>query len=260
MAKTKINPDAEDNVSTALSTSTPTTTTALDVQGDQYLDDPHQDVIVPILGLINKVGGLSEKFENKAGQFAIGDVLLGEKVLVIPISAVKLWEETHRNGNKLEFKKPPIPRIFTSEKQAMEAGYINDFSHTAPNRIGPIAKIGFLVVAPKDDASEDFVIKVGDIQTQPARSIFRKKAFKDVFGIIYNHVYKRCLSRQISIVGLSPNQIFSAGTAWSHVWTLKSVVEKNDQNSWYAPSIEKGAALTPEQVNWITENFSIQGS
>jgi len=158
------------------------------------------------------------------------------------------------------YGKEPMPRLFTSERQAKEAGYIDDFSHSAPNRIEPIAKIGFLVVAPKDDASGDFVIKVGDLQTQTARSTYRRKGFLYVYQQIYNHANKQCLARQISTVGLSPNQVFTAGLPWSHVWTLTAVVMKKGQNSWYVPSIAKGPALTPEQVNRITENFSIQGS
>jgi hypothetical protein len=255
MAKTKISPDAEENISTALSNPAPAPT-ALDVQGDQYPDDPNKDIVIPVIGLINKVGGLSEKFENKAGQYALGDVCLGKEVLVIPVSSVKLWQEVARNGVKLEFGKEPQPRYFTSEGEAKAKGYIDDFSNTAPNRIEPIAKIGFLVVAPKDDTSGDYVVKVGDLQTQPARSTFRRDGYKNVFLTIFNFSHRQCLAKQINVRGMSTSQVFAAGVPWAHVWTLSSMVKKNDKNSWFVPTIYKGAALNPDQVSWITDNYS----
>jgi hypothetical protein len=226
------------------------------VQGDQYPDDPNKDIVIPVIGLINKVGGLSEKFENKAGQFALGDSCLGKEVLVIPVSAVKLWQEVARNGVKLEFGKEPQPRYFTSEGEAKAKGYIDDFSNTAPNRIEPIAKIGFLVVAPKDDTSGDYVVKVGDLQTQPARSTFRRDGYKNVFLTIFNFSHRQCLAKQINVRGMSTSQVFAAGVPWAHVWTLSSMVKKNDKNSWFVPTIYKGAALNPDQVSWITDNYS----
>ena len=255
MAKTKISPDAEENVSTALTNPT-NAPTALDVQGDQYPDDPNKDIVIPVIGLINKVGGLSEKFENKAGQYALGDSCLGKEVLVIPVSAVKLWQEVARNGVKLEFGKEPQPRYFTSEGGANAKGYIDDFSNTAPNRIEPIVKIGFLVVAPKDDTSGDYVVKVGDLQTQPARSTFRRQGFKNVYQTIYNFSHRQCLAKQIDIRKIKPSQVFAAGVPWAHVWKLSSIVMKNEKNSWFVPTISKGAALNPDQVSWITENYS----
>jgi hypothetical protein len=254
MTKIKLSPDAEENISTALSNPAPAPT-ALDVQGDQYPDDPSRDVVIPVIGLINKVGGLSEKFENKAGQYALGDSCLGKEVLVIPVSAVKLWQEVCRDGVKLEYGKEPQPLFFPSESAAKKKGYINDFSSTAPNRIEPIAKIGFLVIAPKDDTSGDYVVKVGDLQTQPARSTFRRAGFRNVYQPIYNHAHRQCLAKQINIAGMSNSWVFSAGVPWSHIWTLSSTVDKNDKNSWFVPTISKGPALPVEAVKWISDNY-----
>ena len=255
MAKTKISPDAEDNVSTAL-THPNNAPTALDVQGDQYPDDPNKDIVIPVIGLINKVGGLSEKFENKAGQYALGDACLGKEVLVIPVSAVKLWQEVARNGVKLEYGKEPQPRYFSSESEARSAGYVDDFSNSAPNRIEPVAKIGFLVIAPKDDTSGDYVVKIGNIQTQPARSTFRRDGYKNVFLTIYNHSHRQCLAKQINVRGMNPSQVFAAGVPWAHVWTLSSMVKKNEKNSWFVPTIARGDVLPNDAVVWITENYS----
>lgn len=256
MAKTKIAPNAEDvETSTAVATAT-TETSALvpSAAGDHYADETSRDVQLPVIGLVNKVGKLAEKFENKGGQFVVGDMLVGPTVRVIPLNVLKMYSEYARDGKALVYGKDQ-PQVWASERDANAAGYFIDRTHRAPNRIEEIAKIGFLAIAPAGDTSGEFFLKVGDLQVAPCYSTYRRGGYINVYLPVFNHANRICMAQGIVTRGLSAQKIFSAAKAWTNEWTLSAKKGQNDTNTWWEPQITKGAPLSPAVVEWVTQNY-----
>ncbi|MFM1749773.1 MAG: hypothetical protein RLZZ188_3439 [Verrucomicrobiota bacterium] len=227
-------------------------------EADRY-DDITRDVIVPILGLINKVGKLAEKFENRAGNFALGDELLGQSVAVIPVSLMKLVEEVAFNGKPLVYGES-VPKVFSSAMEAYSAGYVVDKTRLAPNRVEEIAKVGYLVIAPPGNTSSDFMLEIDGLRLQPAQCTYRRSAFARVYYPLFNHAHGICLGRGIEYRGLNASQVFAKAKAWTHQWTLHSKLEKNAKNSWWEPRISKGDELSAAIQSWIEKNYGAFGA
>ena len=260
MTKIKITRE-EFNVPAVAETAVPSTSvTVLDrpSEADRY-DDITRDVIVPVLGLINKVGKLAEKFENRSGNFALGDEVLGQSVSVIPVSIVKLVEEVAFQGKPLVYGEA-VPKVFSSAVEAYSAGYVVDKSRLAPNRVEEIAKVGYLVIAPEGNTSSDFMLEVGGLRLQPAQCTYRRSAFARVYYPLFNHAHGICLADGIEYRGLTATKVFANAKAWTHQWTLHSKLEKNAKNSWWEPRISKGAELSAEIQSWIEKNYGAFGA
>lgn len=255
MAKTKIAPTAEETAtaSTALTT-TETTAVVPSATGDHYSDETSRDVQLPVIGLVNKVGKLAEKFENQGGKFVVGDVLVGPTVSVIPINVLKLYSEFARNGQPLVYGKDQ-PQVWNSEREANAAGYFIDRTHRVPNRIEEIAKIGFLAVAPAGDTSGEFFLKVGELQVAPCYSTYRRGGYINVYLPVFNHANRLCMAQGIVTRGLTAAQIFRAAKGWTNLWTLGAKKGQNDTNTWWEPQIAKGAPLAGEVVEYISANY-----
>lgn len=227
-------------------------------EADRY-DDITRDVVVPVLGLINKVGKLAEKFENRGGNFALGDELLGQSVAVIPVSIVKLVEEVAYQGRPLVYGES-VPKVFSSATEAYSAGYVVDKTRLAPNRVEEIAKVGYLVIAPEDNRSSDFMLEVGGLRLQPAQCTYRRSAFARIYYPLFNHAHGICLGRGLEYRGLNASRVFALAQAWTHQWTLQSKLEKNAKNSWWEPRISKGSILSAEVQSWVAKNYGAFGT
>ena len=254
MAKTKIAPNAEETISTAVVPTETTTAIVPSAAGDHYADETSRDVQLPVIGLVNKVGKLAEKFENQGGKFVIGDVLVGPTVTVIPINVLKLYSEFARNGQPLVYGKDQA-KVWNSEREANADGYFIDRTHRAPNRIEEIAKIGFLAVKPSGDTSDEFYLKAGELQVAPCYSTYRRGGYINVYLPIFNHANRICMAQGIVTRGLTAAQIFRAAKAWNNQWTLSAKKGQNDTNTWWEPQIAKGAPLSGEAVEYINANY-----
>lgn len=253
MAKTKIVPGEE----TAQVTSVvPAQTSAIvpSADGDQYSDETSRDVQLPVIGLVNKVGKLAEKFENQGGKFVIGDLLVGPSVTVIPVNMVKLYSEVARDGKVLEYGKDQS-QVWSSERDANAAGYFIDRTHRAPNRIEEIAKIGFLAVAPEGDKSGEFFLKVGNLMVQPCYSTYRRGGYINVYLPIFNHANRICMAQGIVTRGLTAQKIFAAAKAWTNLWRLTAKKGSNAQNTWWEPQAAKFEPLPGDVIEWIGANY-----
>lgn len=228
-----------------------TPTAATTAQHDpKYYDSDARDTIVPKLGLINKIGPLSETFPKNAGEFAFNKrVVLGTKyegpgalpgefgVPVIPLRFDKSYVETHRAGAELKFGiqvDPPQKRFATAEA-AHQAGYVVDFDAPKDNNVEEEGLIVFLVAGPKDDAEDAFFLKIGDLYFTPAVFSVRRASFRDVYRNI-----KTWASRPGSKVH-------------NKLCLLSSKFVKNDarRQSWFEARITATAKLTDEQIALI---------
>ena len=252
--RTKIVPAAEEPASTAVSVIEPASLTHY--SADTY-DDVSRDVEVPVLALINNVGPLAKQFTNKAGNFVLGDTLVGETVKVIPVQLTKYYRETVRNGTTIKYGSPEdkARRIFSSAQDAAKAGYVVDFDNRHPNRIEECGKIGYLVIAPAGDKSGEFVLKAGPLQLASARCSYQRGGYREVWRRVFEHAHKLALAEGVATKGLNHGQVFSAAQAWTHAWTLSASQVDGAQTSWWEPRIAKADALPAETVAWITANY-----
>lgn len=262
MAKTSISPESEKPVTSAVTTVERANPPALPAKynPDRY-DDVSRDIQVPVLGLVNKIGPLSEKFPKNVGEFVLGDtVLLGERVGVIPVGILKLFIESMRDGVELKFGSPEsaTAKIFATANDAYNAGYAVDFDSNVKNRVEESSRVAFLVVAPAGDQSGEFVMKTGDLKLALAKSSYRRGGHRGVFRPLVNHAVKIAREKGIEIVGLSAADVFEKTEAFTHLWTVSSTKVENaiKKQAWYEPRIAKTAPLAPEVVEWIKENYS----
>lgn len=220
---------------------------------DSY-DDVQRDISVPVLGLINGIGKLAEKYTNKAGNYVLGEVFLGQSVEVIPVSVVKFLRETVRDGEVLAFDAPDR-KIFATAAEAKASGYYIDFDNVVPNRCEEAAKIGYLVIAPEGDDSGEFVIKAGELRLAQGKSSYQRGGFREVFRRVFDHAAKQALLKDVPTAGLNHTELFSASRAWTHRWKLYAALEKGRKNSWWEPRIAKGAPLSEATVQYITDHY-----
>lgn len=223
---------------------------------EQY-DDTSRDVDVPVLGLINNIGDLARQFKNKAGNFVLGSLFLGETVDVIPVQLVKYFRETHRNGEKLQ--GTPLARtakVWATASDAAKDKYYVDFTNKAPNRIEEAGRIGYLVIAPQGDTSGEFYIKAGELNVAQGKSSYQRGGFRECWGAIYNFAFKLASAKGLPTKGISHTQLFTSAQPWTHRWTLRAKEEANDVNAWYEPRAARGAELSPETVAYITANYA----
>jgi hypothetical protein len=223
---------------------------------EQY-DDTARDIEVPVLGLINNVGPLAKQFKNKAGNFVLGDLFLGETVEVIPTAIVKFFREKVRKGVELKYGSPEAQtaKVWATAADAARDGYFVDFENKAPNRCEEAGRIGYLVVAPQGDESGEFFIRAGDLQVAQAKCSYQRGGFRMVWRKVFDHANKLAIARGVNTKGLSHSQVFLAAQAWSHRWTLRAESVDGAENSWYEPRIARGAALSSEAVSYITEHY-----
>ena len=221
----------------------------------EHYDEISRDVVVPYLGLVNKVGKLAEAFENKSGSFALGEQLIGSTVNVIPVHLLKVYTEVARDGRKLAYGED-VPRVFPSEASANEAGYVLDRTALAPNRVEEMGRIGFLVVAPPGDTGDGFLFKAGDLRLQPAQGAYRRGGYRQVYLPIFNHAYRMCMAQCIPTGRLNASQVFAHARAWTHQWRITAVLKKNTRNSWWEPKATQAELLSPDSVKWISENYA----
>lgn len=252
MAKTKITPDSDDVQSTAV---VPVSTTAVapyEAAADQY-EDSSRDIRLPVLGLVNKVGPLADKWENKAGNFVVGEVLIGPEVRVVPVAVQKLYAEVARGGRKLEYGKDQ-GKLYATEAEARQAGYVVDKSYQAPNRVEEIARVNYLVFAPADCKADDFYLEAAGLKFQPAVCTYRGGAYRDVYLPLYNHAARLALVKRLPTARVPAHEVFAQTQAWTHFWTLKSTKKSNAQNTWLAPVIIKGDAVPADIAAWVESN------
>jgi hypothetical protein len=257
MAKTKITPDAEETTSTAVAVTESTSVVESSYNPDQY-DDTSRDIEIPVLGLVNNVGPLAKKFPNKGGNYVLGEqVLLGEKVEVIPVQIAKFFRETHRNGKEIKYGSPEdkTRRRFASAHDAAKAGYVVDFDNVQPNRVEEGGVVGYLVIAPAGDKSGEFIIRAGDLHLAQAKCSYQRGGFKSVFRRIFEAAHKLALVEGIQTKGLNHSQVFAAAKGWRYRWTLTGELVDGGQNSWWEPRIAKGELLPDDVVNYITTNY-----
>lgn len=243
--------------------------TALATQGDnspetyapeyapETYDDTGRDVDVPILGLVNGIGDLARQFKNKAGNFVIGSLFLGETVEVIPVQLVKFFRETHRNGVKLAgTPEARTAKSFATASEAAKVGYYVDFKNKAPNRIEECGRVGYLVIAPEGDTSGEFFIKAGDLMVAPAKSTYQRGGYRETWSAIYNFAFKLASAKGLPTKGVTHADLFASAKPWTHRWKLWAKEEHNEVNAWYEPRISRGAALSDATVEYITANYS----
>lgn len=257
MAKTSINP--EDPLARSLST---TAVSAVAVIPEGYdpgqYDDVSRDIEVPTLSVVGNVGPLAKKFKNSAGRLAMGDVLLGESVQVIPVAAVKFYSETHRNGAEIKYGSPESKtrRMFGSASDAARAGYVVGFKASdGRNLVQEAARLGYLVVAPAGDTSGEFVEKIGALKLARAKCTYQRGGYRGTFRPIFNHASKLALSGGINTSGKTVAQLFAETKPWTHLWNLSGELVPGAENEWWETRASKGDVLPNEVVSWITENF-----
>lgn len=252
--RTKIVPAAEEPASTAVSVVE--AAPIAHYSADTY-DDVSRDVEVPVLALINNVGPLAKQFTNKAGNFVMGDTLVGDSAKVIPVQVQKYYRETVRNGVTIKYGSPEdkARRIFASAQDAAKAGYAVDFDNVHPNRIEECGKIGYLVIKPAGDKSGEFVLKAGPLELASARCSYQRGGYREVWRRVFEHAHKLALAKGVATKGLNHGQVFSAAQAWTHAWTLSAAQVDGAQNSWWEPRIAKADPLPADTVTWITANY-----
>ena len=145
--------------------------------------------------------------------------------------------------------------MFESAAAAAQAGYEVDFNHRAKNRVEEAARIGYLVIAPEADTSGDFVIKAGDLRLSRAKCSYQRGGFRAVFRKIFDHANKVALTKDIVTRGLTHSELFARAQPWTHIWTLSAEACSGHENEWFEPRISKTAPLTPETIQWITDNY-----
>lgn len=255
--RTKLSPNsAEDTTSTAIAPIDEAPVALSHYNADQY-DDVSRDVEIPVLALINNVGPLATQFRNKAGNFVLGDNLLGEKVQVVPVQVMKFYRETWRSGKEIKYGSPEdkTRRTFQSAQEAAKAGYAIDFDGVHSNRIEECGRVGYLVIKPDGDKSGEFVLKAGSVELAQAKCSYQRGGYREVWRRIFEHAHKLALAKGVSTKGLNHGQVFSAAKAWTHSWTISAAVVTGAQNSWYEPRIAKGEPLAPDVIDWITTNY-----
>lgn len=252
--RTTINPNAEEPASTAIAV--PEAAPLAHYNADQY-DDVSRDVEIPVLALINNVGPLATTFRNKAGNYVLGDTLVGETVKVIPVQVVKFYRETWRNGKEIKYGSPEdkTRRVFGSAQDAARAGYAVDFDNVHANRIEEAGRVGYLVIKPAEDKSGEFILKAGSFELAQGKCSYQRGGYREVWRRIFEHAHKLALAGGIQTKGLNHGQVFAAAKAWTHSWTLSAAVVSGSQNSWYEPRIAKADALPAEVVDWISANY-----
>jgi hypothetical protein len=260
MARTSIKPEDTDIQVTSSTASTglvPTSTQAPAEYDPSQYDDVGRDIETPVIGLVGTVGALAKQFRNQAGNFVLGDTLLGPAVQVIPVAAVKFYAERWRNGEEVKFGTPLFStrKVFESAAAAAQAGYEVDFNNRASNRVEEAARIGYLVIAPEGDASGDFVIKAGDLRLSRAKCSYQRGGFRAVFRKIFDHANKVALTKDIVTRGLTHSELFARAQPWTHIWTLSAEACSGHDNEWFEPRIAKTTPLTAETIQWITENY-----
>jgi hypothetical protein len=228
---------------------------------DQY-DDTSRDIEVPVLGLINNVGPLAQQFRNKSGSFALGDILIGESVDVIPVTLVKLFRETYRNGKEIKYGSPEdkTRKVFASAQDAVKSGYMVDFDNNAMNRVEECGKIGWLIIAPAEDKSGEFILNAGGIKVAQGRCSYQRGGYRNVFRKVFDFANRIALAKGVRTKGLNHTQVFLAAQPWTNRWTLTSTEVQGGQNSWFEPRIARCESLPQETIDWITQNYGTNGS
>lgn len=275
MARTKITPGADETAteheqSTALAPAASSEVGAPANYDPGYYDDTSRDVDIPVLGLVNNVGNLAKQHRNQAGNFVLGDKVIGAAVDVIPVALVKFFAERFRNGKELKNGTPEFAtrRIFASATEAANFklqddgpgkghGYFVDFDNKLPNRIEEAGRIGYLVVAPEGADPVDFPLKapVGDLRFTLAKCSYQRGGFRNVWRSVFNHADKLAKLKGINPRGLTHAEVFNRAQAWDGVWTLTSSEESGNGNFWFEPRIAKKAKLAPEVVAWVSEEY-----
>lgn len=263
----KITPDSKDIEaeatapnsvgSTAVATKPESAPTPDGYYPDQY-DDTSRDVEVPVIGLVNGIGPLAKKFRNQAGKFVLGESILGDAVSVIPIAVVKFFVEKARDGKDIKYGTPEYAtrKIFATASEAAKVGYVLDFDNKARNRIEEVARVGFLVVAPEGAEPIDFALRApGDLRLALAKCTYQRGGYRKTFRPLFNYANSLALSEGVETKGLTHTQVFAAAKPWRNIWTLTPSEETKNENTWFEPQIARGAALTPEAIAWITENY-----
>lgn len=213
-----------------------------------YHDSEARDIKTPKLGLVGKIGPLSETFPKNVGEFAYnGRVLLGTALTpgpgvqagefgltVIPVSFKKRWVETHRDSTEIKFgmKIDPPQKRFESADAAYKAGYAIDFDAPKVNNVEQEGELVLLVSGPKDDPEDAFFLKIGEEYFTPAIYTVRRGSFKDVYKNIATWY-----SRPGSLVH-------------NKLCTLSSKLIKNEarRQSWFESRITAKAKLSPEDI------------
>jgi hypothetical protein len=259
MAFKKITPDSQDipvaGESAALAPQAPST--PAEYYPDQY-DDTSRDVEVPVLGLVNGIGPLAKKFRNQAGKFVLGDTLLGEAVSVIPVAVAKYFSEKARDGKEIKYGTPEAAtrKTFATASEAAKAGYVLDFDNKARNRIEEVARVGYLVVAPEGADPIDFALRApGGLRLALAKCTYQRGGYRKTFRPLFDYANRLALSEGTETKGLTHTQLFAAAKPWRNVWTLTPTEETKQDNTWFEPQIARGAPLTQETIDWITQNY-----
>jgi hypothetical protein len=204
---------------------------------DQY-DDPNRDIQTPILGLINKVGPLSKKFPKNVGELVLGDVLLGEAITVVPVAKHKIYVEVRRNGTDLKFGDGIVPRVFSSAREAADAGYAVDFNRENPlaSRVEEAAQMAFLVQGPKDDKSGEFYYTAPDGTIWGiGQTTLRRGSYRDVYRLINSRSSR------------------PGAKVYDTKYTISSFHKEDSvkQQDWFEWTAKAEGKLDPDFVTWI---------
>ncbi len=225
---------------------------------EQY-DDTSRDTNVPVLGLVNGVGPLAKQFRNQAGNFVLGDQVLGTTISVVPVALVKFFAEKARDGKEIKHGTPEwnTKQYFQTAHEAAKAGFVVDFSNRAPNRVEEAARIGWLVLAPEGtpDDSVDFALRQGTNRFALAKCTYQRGGYREVFRRVFDYADKLCKLRGLDTKGLNHAGVFNKAQAWDSVWTLTADECEGNGNTWFEPRIARGAKLDAATVAWIGENY-----
>lgn len=252
MSRSSIRPES-DGVQTEHASSNPAPSPSQQAQRDAaYYDSDARDTKVPVLGLINKVGPLSDLFPKNAGEFAYNKrVVLGAPytgpgsqkdefgLAVIPLRFEKSFVETYRDGEEIKFgaKIEPPQKVFATAEAAYAQGYIADFDAPKFNNVEEKGDLVFLVAGPADDAEDAFFLEIGGLFFTPASFSVRRAAYRDVFQNI-----KTWSARPGSKVH---NKLCLLRSK------KKSKVRNGVPSSWYESSISATRKLTEAEIATI---------
>jgi hypothetical protein len=265
MSTTKINPESDVSVSTAITPAESAAVAAAPVgyDADRY-DDSGRDIATPALALISKTGKKADQFPKNIGELVLGDEVVGETVEAIPVGVVKFFQETMRDGAELEWDGDVIARTWPTARAAGADGYAVVFAsdgltpEQAPNRIEERAVIGWLVIKPEgfeDEAGEFYLETPSGLEVAIAKTTVKRGSYRNTFKPIYNAAVKLLRKNKVDL-DPDPSKAFSDAKAWNAKWAIEPALRKGGSNSWWEFTARRVESLSEEDVSWIEDNYS----
>ena len=193
-----------------------------------------EDVRLPRINLVNKVGDLSNSFtpgtwvinkEHQINKIDPKDKKVSIPMRVIPVRLLAEYKES------LEYNPDVRPRVFKTAEEVRAHGGVIAFGR-GEGKFAKVGHIEFFVEAPddlEDDASADFFYAFGE--KKYARVIYTASgsAYAETASILYNDVRSGFLSK----TGLGGG-----------FYLLGSKTKTNDYGTFWIPSLKTAGAIT----------------